>query len=276
MHLPSSPKMMETKNLKIMKTNVSTMKKSTLWIAFAAFILSPLAVTGQQTLREKILNEGIQKSVFEKKFHWGVAFHLYWSGIEGEQVASTYFFKPSLGGSLRAEYYLNSFLGVGVGAGYQQRGAGINNVDVTGGAFAHPWITNDVGTVGDPDSTYLERLRFNTLEFPVTLLLRTPKDVFSGMRITGAVGPTFIHNMSTNLTMQSIVDGFHPYNWVTDNYIRNEFGLQASLGVDIDSGGGKSICQIQFVYTSGSKNIYKSGVATGNHTTYGVRIAWLF
>ena len=91
------------------------------------------------------------------------------------------------------------------------------------------------GVVGDPDSTHLERLRFNTLEFPLTILLRTPKDVFKGMRISAAAGPTLIHVISVNQTFQSVVDGFHPYHWVTDNYIRNDIGYQISVGTDIDS-----------------------------------------
>src|SRR6185436_9547401 len=131
--------------------------------------------------------------------------------------------------NFRAEYYFNSFLGIGLGAGYQQRGAGITNQDNTGGAFAHPWIDAD-GVTGDPDSTYLERLRFNTLEFPLTILLRTPKDVWKGLRVSAAAGPTLIHVMSVNQTYQSIVDGFHPYHWVSDNYIHNDLGYQVSIG----------------------------------------------
>lgn len=231
---------------------------------------------GQQSLREKIIAEGELRSAFDKKFRWGVSLNIYWASIAGEQVERSYFLKPSLGGTIRAEYYFNSFLGIGVGAGYQQRGAGIINADNTGGAFAHPWITNDVGTIGDPDSTYLERVRFNTLEFPVTILLRTPKDVFEGMRLSGAVGPTLIHNMSTNLTMQSIVDGFHPYNWVTDNYIRNDIGLQASIGAEIDCGGGRNLFQVHLVYTSGLKNVYAVNQGNGQLVTYGVRLAWMF
>ncbi len=234
------------------------------------------AALAQPALKEKILAAGELKSAFDKKFHWGVNMNIYWTTIEGPMVEKSYFLKPSLGGMVRAEYYFNSFLGIGLGVGYQQRGAGIYNQDNSGGAFAHPWITNDFGVIGDPDSTHLERLRFNTFEFPLTLLLRTPKDVFEGMRLSAAVGPTLIHTASVNLTFQSVIDGFHPYNWITDNYIRNDLGLQASIGADIDSGGGKSMFQVHFVYTTGSGNVYAKGQGEGRQVSYGIRLSWLF
>lgn len=247
---------------------------------FLSLELLPNDGFSQQKLKEQILNEGNPLDPFAKKFRWGVSYHQYWSTITGE-TQSSYFTKPSIGFNFRGEYYFNSFLGLGLGIGYQQRGAGVYNTDVTGGAYAHPW--NFVNTPtgyrsGDPDSTHLERLRFNTIEVPLTLLLRTPKDVLqSGMRISGAVGPTLIHTISVNQTLQSIIDGFHPYNWVTDNYIRNDIGIQASIGADIDSGGGgKSIFQIHFVYTQGFKNIYAVGQGTGHQMTFGIRLGWLF
>jgi hypothetical protein len=250
---------------------------------YLAFVLPALfnsdEVCGQQSVKDKIVNEGTLKKTVDKKFHWGVSFQNYWSGITGETQAS-YFIKPSIGGGLRAEYYFNSWLGLGVGAAFQQRGAGVHNTDVTGGAFAHPWVfvnTPEGYRSGDTDSTYLERLRFSTIEFPVTVLLRTPKDFLQeGMRLSGAVGPSWIHTSRVNQTYQSIIDGFHPYNWVTDNYARNNLGLQASIGLDIDSGGGNSVFQLHFVYTTTLSNMYANNIADGRLTTYGVRFAWMF
>jgi hypothetical protein len=240
------------------------------------------AVFSQQKLKEKIIAEGeIKKNPLDKKFRWGVNYSQQWSTIQGEQVDKSYFLKPSVGGGLRAEYYFNSFIGVGLGVAFQQRGAGIVNTDVTGGAYAHVWIFVDTPAgyrSGNPDSTHLERLRMSTIEFPLTLLLRTPKDVLQeGMRLSAAVGPTLIHTSRVNQTYQSVIDGFHPYNWVTDNYIRNDVGIQASLGFDIDSGGGgKSVFQVHLVYTQGLSNVYAKGQADGHSTTYGIRLAWLF
>lgn len=252
------------------------MKKVICTGMFLSALLLPRIGLPQQKLKEQILAAGNSKSVFDKKFRWGVSFNSYWSTIEGQQVEKSYFVKPSLGGTLRAEYYFNSFLGIGFGVGFQQRGAGIYNQDNSGGAFSHPWITNDFGQVGNPDSTYLQRLRFSSLEFPLTFLLRTPKDISGGLRLSAAVGPTLIHTSHVNLTYQSIVDGFHPYDWITENYLRNDLGIQASAGVDIDSGGGKTLFQMHLVYTSGLGNIYAKGQGEGRQVTYGVRLAWLF
>ena len=248
--------------------------------AFLLLAFFPQAVWSQQKLKEKIIDEGNSRLPFAKKFRWGINYSQYWSTITGEAQGS-YFIKPSIGAGLRAEYYFNSFIGVGLGVAFQQRGAGINHTDVTGGAYAHPWIFVDTPQgyrSGDPDSTHLDRLRFSTLEMPLTLLLRTPKDIFQeGMRLSAGVGPTLIHTSRVNQTFQSVIDGSHPYNWVTDNYIRNDLGYQVSLGADIDSGGGgKSIFQIHFVYTQGLSNVFAKGQADGRQTTFGVRFSWLF
>ncbi len=255
------------------------MKRIICATAFLFSLLFSTAIFSQQKLREKILAEGTLKNAFDKKFRWGISYNQYWSTITGETQKS-YFIKPSIGFNFRTEYYFNSFLGIGFGVGFQQRGAGINNTDVTGGAYSHPWIfvnTPQGYRSGDPDSTHLERLRVSTIEFPLTLLLRTPKDFLQqGMRLSGAVGPTLIHTSAVNQTFQSVIDGLHPYNWVTDNYERNVLGYQVSLGFDIDAGGGNNVFQVHFVYTETLQNIYAKGQATGAHATGGVRLAWLF
>ncbi len=255
------------------------MKKTIYLAVFLSLSFLSREGLSQQKVKERILEESVLKNANDKNFHWGISYQQYWSTITGE-TQSSYFIKPSIGFNLRAEYYFNSFIGVGLGIGFQQRGAGINHQDVTGGAFAHPWIfvnTPDGYRSGNPDSTHLDRLRFSTIEFPLTLLLRTPKDFLQqGMRLSGAVGPTLIHTSRVNQTYQSIVDGFHPYNWVTDNYVRNQFGVQASLGFDIDSGGGTSVFQVHLVYTQTLTNVYAKGQADGRLATYGIRFAWLF
>ena len=245
-----------------------------------SLLLLSQGVFSQQKVKEQIIADGTLKVAIDKKFHWGISYQQYWSTIIGEQVKSTYFIKPSIGFNFRAEYYFNEVIGVGMGVGFQQRGAGINNTDVTGGAFAKPWIfvdTPDGARSGNIDSTHLERLRFSTIEFPLTLLVRTPKDFLQqGMRLSGAIGPTLIHTSRVNQTYQSVVDGFHPYNWVTDNYVRNQFVYQASVGLDIDSGGGTSVFQIHLVYTETLSNVYAKGQADGRLTAFGFRFAWLF
>ncbi len=248
-------------------------------MALSLVVLSQEAFS-QQSLKEKIVSDGALKDANNKKLHVGVSLQQYWSTITGE-TQSSFFIKPSIGGSIRGEYYFNNWLGVGLSVGFQQRGAGIHHTDVTGGAFAHPWVfvnTPEGYRSGDPDTTYLDRLRITTVEVPLALLLRTPKDFLQqGMRLSAGVGPTLIHVSRVNQTYQSVIDGFHPYNWVTDNYARNQFGLQASLGFDIDSGGGGSLFQVHFVYTQTLTNLYSDKVPfTGQQVTGGIRLTYMF
>ena len=228
-----------------------------------------------QTMKD-VIADGKEKNPFEKKFRVGAGFQMYWSKLTGDNLPVAYYAKPSLGISIRAEYYFTSFLGVGAGFGYQQRGTGVINADQSGGAFSHPWIIDNNGNQGDPDSTYLEKLRFNTLEFPVTLNLRTPKDVIKGVRLSGAAGVIYIYNIQANDVFQSVLDGLHKDNLVTDSYIRNDLGYQLSFGAEIDSGGTGTLFQLHFVYTEGLGNVYSVGQGNGHQIAYGLRFSCLF
>ena len=125
-------------------------------------------LSGFAQTKEEIIAQGEQKNVFEKKVRLGLSWNQYWGTIKGSNLPKEYFAKPCVGASLRAEYYPLSFVGIGVGVGVQQRGAGIINEDKTGGTFSHPWFGAQDNT---EDSTYRERLRMNTIEVPITLLL---------------------------------------------------------------------------------------------------------
>lgn len=220
--------------------------------------------------------EASPKAPFEKDFRIGASFSIYWTKFTGSDLPSQYFAKPSLGMNIRAEYYFLPFLGVGAGIGYQQRGTGVINPDYSGGAFSHPWIVNKNGVQGDPDSTYAEKIRFNTIEFPVTVLLRTPKDVIKGVRLSAAAGVIYLYNIEANDVHQSIVDGFHKSTPVTADYIRHDLGYQLSIGADIDAGSSGTIFQLHLVYNEGLKNVFAAGQGTGTQVAYGLRLACLF
>lgn len=228
-------------------------------------------LSGFAQTKEEIIAQGEQKDVFEKKVRLGLSWHQYWGTIKGSNLPKEYFAKPCVGASLRAEYYPLSFVGIGVGFGVQQRGAGIINEDKTGGTFSHPWFGAQDNT---EDSTYRERLRMNTIEVPITLLLRTPKDVVKGMRLSAAAGIVWIKNDYVKDFWHKPEDGFHTIINVENDYIKQDLGYQASLGADIDA--GQSIFQVHFVYTKGTKNIYKTGTGDGRVETYGFRVAWLY
>ncbi len=232
------------------------------------FFLS--GVTVAQT-KEEIIAAGIEKNVFEKKLKFGLSWNQYWGTFKGTNLPKEYFAKPCVGASLRAEYFPLSFLGVGVGFGVQQRGAGIINEDKTGGTFSHPWFGLQDNT---EDSTYRQRIRMNTIEVPVTLLLRTPKDVLKGVRLSAAAGVVWIKNDYVKDFWHKPEDGFHTITNVDADYIKQDLGFQASVGADIDA--GQSIFQVHFVYTKGTKNIYTTGSGDGRVETYGLRFSWLY
>lgn len=244
--------------------------KRTLCLSVFVFLVHFSQETFAQE-KEKILAEADVKEMFDKKFRWGISYNLYWSTIMGDDLPNNYFIKPSLGFNLRVEYYPKSFIGISAGFGVQQRGAGIVNQDQYGGSFSHPWIKPN----GDIDSTYTQKLRFNTLEMPVTLLLRMPGDIIKGMRLSAAVGVVFIHNYQANDVWVDVGTGNHLDHFVTDDYTRNDLGYQISIGPEINA-GESNVIQIHFVYSKGMKNIYAAGQGDGRQVTLGVRVTWLF
>lgn len=248
--------------------------KKRIWLFTFLGLLSTAAFSQDKPLTpgEKILAEANAKDPFSKKFRFGLSWNQYWGTIKGSNLPKEYFAKPCVGASLRSEYYPLPFLGIGVGFGVQQRGAGIINEDKTGGTFTHPWFGLKDNT---EDSTYRERLRMNTIEIPVTLLLRTPKDVVKGMRLSAAAGLVWIKNDYVKDFWHKPEDGFHTIIDVDKDYIKQDLGYQLSIGADIDA-ASSCIFQVQLIYTRGTKNIYTTGSGNGHTETYGVRVAWLY
>lgn len=275
-----------------MKVNNTSMKRLRLFVAMLV-LLPGLAlaqkksdlVTKESILndvggpapgKDKIQEDGEFKNAFSKKFRAGIAMNIYWSSVVGNNLPETYFWKPSLGGILTARYNFKEWIGVSAGVGFQQSGGGIINQDISGGAFSHPWIVNKFGQRGDPDSTHLQKLRFNNIDVPITLELRSPKDFIQpGWRPSFSIGANLMYTQKVNKIWQSIVDGFHDDHYVTENYIKKDVGLIAGLGMDIDSGTGQMM-QIQFVWMKGMKNIYKVDPGEGHNSYLGVKFVYLY
>ncbi|NBP69955.1 MAG: hypothetical protein EBR30_18945 [Cytophagia bacterium] len=257
-----------------MKDNLKVMKNIMYCMSLMMGMFLSLVSLAQETTavvtRETILAERKTPVTFDKKLRFGLSWNQYWGTIKGSNLPEEYFAKPCVGASLRVEYYPLSFIGIGAGFGVQQRGAGIINQDLSGGSFTHPWEG-----INDPDSTYRERLRMNTIEVPITLLLRTPKDIIKGVRLSGAIGVVFIKNDYVKNFFHVPEDGFHVIADVSNDYVASDLGYQASLGFDIDA-AESCVFQVQALYTKGTKNIYKTGTGNGQVETYGVRVAWLF
>ena len=212
-----------------------------------------------------------QSDPFSRKFRWGITGNQYWGTIRGADVQQDYFGKPCLGWGLKTEFYPLSFLGVTLGAGFQQRGAGIITPDKSGGSFTHPWEYPQF----DPDSTYRRRLRFSTFEVPVALLLRAPKDLVRGVRPSASIGMSFVRVRNVHDFFMSVEDGYHTDIVVTSQYASRDRTTHVSAGVDIDAGGA-GVLQVHLVYTKGSQNVYASGTGDGRLVTYGFRLAWLY
>src|SRR2546423_1440329 len=72
--------------------------------------------------------ENMKPSAFDKKFTWGFTFTQSWSTISGSSLPKTYFTKPSVGLLASVEYFPKKFIAISAGFGFQQRGAGVQNV----------------------------------------------------------------------------------------------------------------------------------------------------
>ena len=262
---------MKPSTIRLSRPKFHTMKKVFVSIVLLSFTFAVQESFSQERDKDKILAEGNIKDMFAKKLRWGISLNQYWGTIKGSNLPNTYFFKPCIGFNLRAEYYPLSFIGIGAGFGVQQRGAGIINPDNYGGAFTHPWIVPQY----DADSTYRERLRFNTIEVPITLLLRTPKDVIKGMRLSAGAGIVYSHVSWTKDVFLSVEDGYHKIIDLSQNYIPSDLGYQLSVGSEINAGEA-CLLQVHLVYTKGTKNVYRTGPGDGRLETFGFRVAWLF
>jgi hypothetical protein len=218
------------------------------------------SVTGQATPEKQ------EPKGFEKKFLWGVAYQQSWSTIQGRSLPKDYFSKPSLGFSVSAEYYPVSFIGIGVGAGYQQRGAGVTHHNTLPVAFLRP------------DSTHLERLRFNTLEFPISIFFRTPMDIVKGLRLGGSIAVVPMVNLHSHdvfVDVEPSVRDTDVVNDVSSSYFKKDAAYQFSFGPEIDSGSSGTI-KLHFLYSLGTTNVYKTEQGIGHNQTMGLRLTVMF
>ncbi len=209
-------------------------------------------------------NDSVRKNIFDKKILWGFAYTQSWSTIKGSNLAAPYFGKVSVGLLVSAEYYPLKFLGFSLGAGYQQRGTGIKNLTV------YP-----AGTV---DSTYRNRLRFNTFEFPIVVILRTPKDIIKGLRFSGSFGIVPLINRSSRdvkISLEPNVADLDKVKDVSANYFKNDVAVQFTAGPEIDMAGNQ-VVKVQFYYSMGTANVYAAGQGTGHNQNLGIRLCWMF
>ncbi len=229
--------------------------KRTILIPFL-FVVGTLL--GQEFAKPK---DNLRKSAFDKKFLWGLTYTQSWSTIKGSALPASYFTKQSIGLQVSAEYYLLPFLGVSLGAGYQQRGAGIKNPNI-----------------GPVDSTFRDRLRFNSFELPISIILRTPKDIIQGLRFSGSLGVVPIINRNSRdvkLSLEPNLADLDVTKDVSNKYFKNDFAVQFTAGPEIDMAASQVI-KIQFYYSMGTANVFSAGQGTGHNQNVGIRLAWMF
>lgn len=201
-----------------------------------------------------------------KKIYWGATFNNYWSSFEGQNLPD-YFYKPSLGTTLKAEYYFTEFLGISAGVGWQQRGTGIINRN------------KEEIPLGGKDSTYRERLRLNYLDLPILLVLRMPVPIAGGdVRIAGSVGIQPQHMFKAIQIFHSVEDGFHEITEHTQDIRKTDMAYVASVGVDIFAGA--TILQVRFSGNWGTRNVFSNPEVypgyTGKNRTYGIQLGFMF
>jgi hypothetical protein len=202
--------------------------------------------------------------IFERKFLWGVAFNSSWASYT-DQLSDSAFYRPSLGGGLRAEYYFKPYLGIMVGAGIQQRGTGIYTPDLD-------------NSIGNPDSTGRMRYRMTTFDFPVQIMYRHPKNILPNTRLSIGVGADFniIHNYLR--VWKSVDDGFHQLTDFTNDCVKYDIPLRATIGLDAEVGHG-SLFKLQFYGEISNKKLYThpiSGVKSNQQVLWGVDLSVLF
>ncbi|MFZ4559451.1 MAG: porin family protein [Saprospiraceae bacterium] len=223
-------------------------------------LLCSVTATGQEQA------QGLSAGLFQKKWLIGGSFQSNWTKISGKDLPETYFGKPSVSGLIQGEYFFQERLGVGVGFGYQQKGAGIKNPDY-------------VKDLGDADSTNRERLRFHGLDLPVYLCYRGPALGQTGMRLSGRLGPALSYNTQSTRIWHSVEDGFHDIQKQPDLYDRFGAYLVSSFGVDVNA-GNTTLFQFQFFFHQGLNNVYRDaatfGSAIGRNRGYGFQVGFFY
>jgi hypothetical protein len=203
---------------------------------------------------------------FDRKFVAGIAVNNSWSSYRDLQDDSA-FYKPSLGIGLRAEYYIIPSVGISVGAGTQGRGMGVFTPDL-----------DDTWGIGNEDSTGRLRYRTQTWDFPVQLVLRTPKDVFRSARISLMLGANFSFIQRAHRIWRSVDDGFHEWTDITERYEKMDIPLRAGLGLDYEVGLG-CLFRLNLYGEMGSKYLYTdptTGTKGGQNALFGIDLSFLF
>jgi hypothetical protein len=195
-----------------------------------------------------------------KKFFWGASFYQNFSNIKNDDSVK-YFRKPSVGIGLCAEYHFTKNIGINVGVNFMQRGAGII-------------LPDSDKSVGNPDSTYRLRLRFNTIDLPINVFYKIPLTNTNKLIHLG-IGVAPVYNFKTTRIFHSVEDGFHTIEDKTNNYYKTDIEFQASLGMDFIV-SKQTTFQLHLIGSSGRKNIYVNDLNNGKSNFFGLKLTCLY
>jgi hypothetical protein len=192
--------------------------------------------------------------------YWGLVFNNGWSSISNTPDG---FYKPSLGGGVRLDYYFTKNMGLSLGVNFQQRGTGLKTPDYD-------------SSLGNADSTNRLRLRFNCLDLPVSFLYRS-NALFGGkgVKLILGAGITPQFNLKANRIFISAEDGFHDIQDVSKDYYAFDAPLNASAGFLVNAGNSSAFL-VDLFAQFGLVNVYEKTSQSGQNRYFGIRIAWLF
>jgi hypothetical protein len=205
-----------------------------------------------------------EKILPEKKWRIGGMYMNSWTSLPGYNTEKT-FYKPSLGGMLYAEYTFIPWVGIGMGFGLTQRGAGIKYTHVI-----QPGL-------GDVDSTYRTRVRSNNIILPLGLVIKAP--LWKGARFSFFGGGAFNYAFSGERVYLDVESGFHSRTSQTELYKKVDFLLHASAGLDIQAGSPAAVLRVHFLFNEGLRRVYRGSLSepySGKNSLFGIQLGVLF
>lgn len=197
-----------------------------------------------------------------KRFYFGVTFINAWSNVTGR--TPDHYYKPSLGGGVKVEYYPLQWLGLGLGANFQQRGAGVT--------------LPDTGFTAPSMNTYRMRFRMNCIDVPVSVILRSPAILKKSIRFSGSFGVAPMYMFGATYNWISAEDGFHDVTDYTADIESFDLQLMGSVGIDVNAWG--TVFQLRYINSFGMMNIYRPSGAfaayDGRNVLHGIGLGWMF
>jgi len=177
---------------------------------------------------------------------------------------SDYFVKPSLSGGATLSINPITWVSLTSGIIHEQHGAGI-------------LLPDNVGGIGNPDSTHRTRLRLNTWGIPMAMTVRTPV-LFDNTRISASYGMTYHRLARATKVFHSIEDGFHQVEEYTEFFIPRFWTTTWSAGFEIEV-PRSAVLQIHYVASRSRQNVYQGGPfgsASGILVNHGLKLSTVF